>query len=74
MVFPEATRLTTLRITRPSTSSMTAAPMMMRAAGVLIRPRSAKTRAVIPTDVAVRVAPRKMAAVPASPPLAAWGA
>ena len=54
-------RDTTLRITRPSTSSMTAAPMMMRASGVLIRPRSDSTRAVIPTEVAVSVAPTKMA-------------
>ena len=42
---------------------MTAAPMMMRASGVLIRPRSDSTRAVIPTDVAVSVAPTKIAAV-----------
>ena len=60
---PAATPVTTLRMTRPSTSSMTAAPMMMRASGVLIRPRSASTRAVMPTEVAVSVAPTKMAAV-----------
>ena len=60
---PAATPETTLRITSPSTSSMTAAPMMIRASGVPIRPRSESTRAVIPTDVAVSVAPTKMAAV-----------
>ena len=53
--------LTTLRITSPSTSSMTAAPRMIRASGVRIRPESDSTRAVIPTEVAVSVAPTKIA-------------
>ena len=62
-------------MTKPSTSSMTAAPMMMRASIVLMRPRSESTRAVIPMEVAVRVAPMKIAAVPRSPaPAAGCGA
>ena len=52
---------TTARITIPRTSSITAAPMMMRASGVCIRFRSESTRAVMPTEVAVRVAPTKIA-------------
>ncbi len=64
---PAATPVTTLRITSPSTSSITAAPMMILASGVFIRPKSDRTRAVIPTDVAVSVAPMKMAAVTRSP-------
>ena len=53
---------------------MTAAPMMIRASDVAMRPRSDSTRAVIPTEVAVRVAPTKMAAVVRSPwPVAGWG-
>ena len=40
---------------------MTAAPMMTRASWVAIRPRSDSTRAVMPTEVAVRVAPTKIA-------------
>src|SRR6185295_10254651 len=71
---PPATPETTLRMTSPSTSSMTAAPMMTRASDVAMRPRSDSTRAVIPTEVAVRVAPTKMAAVVRSPwPLAGCG-
>ena len=61
---PAAMPETTVRITSPSTSSITAAPMMIRASGVLIRPRSARTRPVMPTDVAVRVAPMKIAVAP----------
>ena len=52
---------TTARITIPSTSSITAAPMMILASGVCIRFKSDSTRAVMPTEVAVRVAPTKMA-------------
>jgi hypothetical protein len=51
--------LVAARMTSPRTSSMTAAPRMIRASGVLDLPRSCITRAVIPTLVAVRVAPMK---------------
>ena len=44
--------VTTARMTSPSTSSMTAAPRMMRASSVCDRPRSLSTRAVMPTLVA----------------------
>jgi hypothetical protein len=53
------TPLTTARITRPSTSSMTAAPRMILASFDRAAPRSRRTRAVMPTLVAVRTAPRK---------------
>ncbi len=42
---------------------MTAAPMMMRPSVEPSRERSESTRAVMPTDVAVRAAPMKTAAV-----------
>ena len=58
---PAASPDTTLRMTRPRTSSITAAPMMTRASRWCIRPRSDRTRAVIPTEVAVSVAPTKIA-------------
>ena len=58
---PDAIPETTLRITSPRTSSITAAPMMIRASWLDMRPRSESTRAVIPTEVAVSVAPMKMA-------------
>jgi len=44
----------------PSTSSMTAAARMIRASVVERNPRSAKTRAVIPTDVATNAVPMKI--------------
>ena len=44
---------TTVRITRPSTSSTTAAPSTMRDSGALSVPRSPNTLAVMPTLVAV---------------------
>ena len=50
---------TTASTINPMTSSMTAAPRMMRASAVCRRPRSLNTRAVIPTLVAHRVAPTK---------------
>ena len=50
----------TASITSPSTSSMTAAPRMMRASGESIRFRSWNTRAVIPTLVAQSTAPMNM--------------
>jgi hypothetical protein len=53
------TPLTTARITSPSTSSMTAAPRMILASFVRVASRSRNTRAVMPTLVAVRTAPRK---------------
>ena len=48
------------RISIASTSSMTAAPRMIRAASEVVAPRSESTRDVIPTLVAVRAAARKM--------------
>ena len=48
---------TTARITRPRTSSMTAAPRMILASRVVTLPRSVSTRAVMPTLVAQSVAP-----------------
>jgi hypothetical protein len=48
---------TTASTIRPMTSSITAAPRMMRPSLLEVWPRSASTRAVIPTLVAVRVAP-----------------
>ena len=52
---------TTERIISPITSSNTAAPKMIFASLVLSFPRSLNTRAVIPTDVAVSVAPKNKA-------------
>ncbi len=49
------------RITSPRMSSRTAAPRTTREAASWRRPRSERTRAVIPTLVAVRVAPMKTA-------------
>jgi hypothetical protein len=51
--------VTTARITRPRMSSTTAAPRTTSAAASLSRPRSARTLAVMPTLVAVSVAPTK---------------
>jgi hypothetical protein len=68
MAPPAARPDTTPRMTSPTTSSSTAAPRMIRASGVSMAPRSPNTRAVIPTDVAVSVAPMKIATVPMSPP------
>jgi multisubunit Na+/H+ antiporter MnhG subunit len=65
---PAAMPDTTVRMTRPSTSSIIAAPIMILASSLFIWPKSDRTRAVIPTDVAVRVAPTKMAAVVRSVP------
>src|SRR5690349_4651874 len=59
--------LRTARMTRPNTSSTTAAPRMTRASGVAPLPRSRSTRAVMPTLVAVSVAPRKACAYGPSP-------
>lgn len=50
---------TTARTTSPRISSMTAAPRITRASSERARPRSVSTRAVMPTLVAVSVAPRK---------------
>ena len=55
------------RTTRPSTSSITAAPRMMRALGVLMAFASCRTRAVIPTEVAASIAPRNACAIQDSP-------
>ena len=48
---------TTASTISPMTSSITAAPRMIRPSLLAVRPRSASTRAVMPTLVAVRVAP-----------------
>src|SRR5712692_4901480 len=58
---PAASPETTPRITSPMTSSITAAPRIKRASRLCSTWRSLSTRPVIPTDVAVRVAPTKMA-------------
>lgn len=54
--------LATARTTRPSTSSMSAAPRMICPSRLWVTPRSFKTRAVIPTLVADNVAPTKRCA------------
>ena len=61
------TRVTTVRITRPSTSSATAAPRTMRASVEDRARRSPNTRAVMPTLVAAIAAPRKSDALVDSP-------
>ena len=61
------TRVTTVRITRPSTSSATAAPRTMRASVDDSALRSPNTRAVMPTLVAAMAAPRKREALVDSP-------
>ena len=58
---------TTVRITRPSTSSATAAPRTTRASVVASARMSPNTRAVMPTLVAVSAAPRKMDVVVSCP-------
>ena len=55
----ETSRTTTVRITRPSTSSATAAPSTVRASTVASARRSLNTRAVMPTLVAASAAPMK---------------
>src|SRR6266566_3343993 len=60
---PAASPETTLKITSPMTSSITAAPRIIRASKLCSTWRSLSTRPVIPTEVAVRVAPTKMAVV-----------
>jgi hypothetical protein len=51
--------LTAARMISPRTSSMTAAPRMILASSLEDSFRSRRTRAVMPTLVAVRTAPRK---------------
>src|SRR3989449_2011533 len=63
---PAASPETTPRITSPMTSSITAAPRIIRASKLCSTWRSLSTRPVIPTDVAVSVAPTKMAVVSGS--------
>ena len=60
-------RTTTVSTTRPMTSSATAAPRTTRASWVASARRSPKTRAVMPTLVAVRAAPTKSAVLNSSP-------
>ena len=50
-----------MRIKRPKISSITAAPIIVFASRDFKAPRSPKTLAVIPTDVAVIAAPTKSA-------------
>ena len=54
-------RTTTVRMTRPITSSATAAPSTVRASTVARARRSLNTRAVMPTLVAASAAPRNSA-------------
>src|SRR5881397_2877335 len=63
---PAASAETTPKMTSPMTSSITAAPRITRASRLCSTWRSLSTRAVIPTEVAVRVAPTKMAVVSGS--------
>ena len=49
---------TTASTIRPSTSSTMAAPRMTRDSRASVTPRSLSTRAVMPTLVAARLAPR----------------
>src|SRR6266850_640320 len=63
---PAASPETTPRITSPMTSSITAAPRIRRASKLCSTWRSLSTRPVIPTEVAVRVAPTKRAVVSGS--------
>ena len=51
------TPATTASTIKPSTSSITAAPRMIRPSVLVVRLRSERTRAVIPTLVAHSVAP-----------------
>ena len=60
-------RVTMVRITRPMTSSATAAPRTMRASVEESAFKSPKTRAVIPTLVAASAAPRNKEALTDSP-------
>src|SRR2546426_9300978 len=60
---PAASAETTPKMTSPMTSSITAAPRIIRASRLCKTWRSLSTRPVIPTDVAVSVAPTKMAVV-----------
>ena len=55
----DTSRTTTVRITRPRTSSATAAPSTVRASTVARARRSENTRAVMPTLVAASAAPMK---------------
>ena len=60
-------RVTTVRMMRPRTSSATAAPSTMRASVEASAFKSPNTRAVIPTLVAAKAAPRKSDALSDSP-------
>ncbi len=60
-------RTTTVSTTRPITSSATAAPSTTRASRVARARRSPKTRAVMPTLVAVSAAPTNRAVLKSSP-------
>ncbi len=62
-----ARRTTTVRMTRPITSSATAAPSTVRDSTIANALRSPSTRAVMPTLVAVSAAPTKIASLPVIP-------
>ena len=64
---PRTRPVTTVKITSPRMSSITAAPRMICPSTSRSRPRSDSTRAVIPTLVAVKVAPAMIAAMLVSP-------
>ncbi len=70
---PVMSRTTTVRMTRPSTSSATAAPSTVLASMVASARRSPKTRAVMPTLVAVSAAATKRASSDPSPKPTATG-
>src|SRR3989338_6196977 len=55
------------RMMIPRISSMTAAPRIIWASGILSLPMPARTLAVIPTLVAVRAAPTNTASIPLRP-------
>ena len=65
--FPLARLLTSARIRRPSTSSITAAARMIRLARSCKRPLAARTCAVMPTLVATIAAPTKIDSICGSP-------
>ena len=58
---PPSIPATTVKIIKPNISSTTAAPIIVFASFVFKAPKSAKTLAVIPTDVAVIAAPTNRA-------------
>ena len=64
---PAATPLTTASMMSPTTSSRTAAPSTTCPSGVSSCPRSERTRAEIPMDVAVSAAPHTIEGTAGNP-------